>query len=95
MNAKWKRTTLATAPHEWRRTWHRGWLDAQNAPERWPRDYDRMSPTEQLGYEQGRLHLRNVLAARLPVPAWDGRKSTCGAVEDAMYRALRVVGWPL
>jgi hypothetical protein len=74
----------------------RGWVDAQTAPDAWPAFYDRMSESQQLLYEFGRLQALNVIAAGLPVPAW------CGAVETALpmhvfsQRAVEIAGdpWP-
>ena len=96
MNAKWASTTLETGPHVWRRSWHRGWVHAQNSPNSWPRDYDRMSVAEQIAYEQGRIHVFNIIAAGLPIPRWDGSKAGARAASKAMHEAIAKVGnpWP-
>lgn len=94
MNSKFTHTTMTTASHEWLRAWHQGWVDRQNGCE-WPAGYDGASVRQQLAYEQGRLHVANIMASGIPVPLWDGRRSTVDRVEDAQRKAASIVGWPV
>jgi hypothetical protein len=93
-NTAWRYMTLESGPHEWRRAWHLGWIDGQHRA-RWHAEYERMSRREQIGYEQGRLHVMNVIAAGLPVPVWDGSKSGARNAYDWMRRAAERIGHPV
>lgn len=92
MNAKFTRTSISGAPHEWRRAFHRGWVDYQNgAP--FDRQYDRMSMREQIGYETGRLVVCGLIAGGFAVPLWRGDKAGSRSVERS-FAPLRH-DWPI
>lgn len=93
-NANFRNMSLAGGPHEWRRAIHLGWVDGQTRA-RWHGGYDLMSLREQIGYEVGRLHVVNVIASGLPVLAWDGSRSSAGAVEELMRQAVAMIGSPM
>lgn len=85
MNTNFRSTTISTAPHEWRRAFHRGYVDWQNrAP--WPHDWDVMSKREQLGYEQGRLLAAEAVTAGIPLPYWRGDKAGADKMDDLWRR---------
>lgn len=43
-----------------------------------------MSKAEQIGYEQGRLHVVNIIAAGMSLPRWDGSKALARDASRAM-----------
>lgn len=79
--------------HTYRRALHRGWVDAQNRA--WWRQYDLATTEEQFAYEAGRLHLVNVVAAKIAVPVWRGTIKDSKPFQLALLEAARVLGSPM
>ncbi len=79
-------TGLYGASPEFRRYFHRGWIDAQNGVP-WAVDYNYMSDIDQMAYEQGRLLVREAIAEGFPLHVWHGDKATCGQV-DWLYHLV-------
>ena len=89
-NSNFRMTLVKTAPHDWRRQFHRGWVDAQHGV-KWPADYEIMNKSEQIAYEQGRLLIRESIAEGFAICVWRGDKAGAVAVDalwDAVYRKL-------
>lgn len=90
-NRSFTLSRLGDGPHMWRRAIHLGWTEAGRGAG-WNRAYDWMSIQEQIGYEVGRLHRTNVMAAGIDVPEWRGSKVGASEVERAMGIAESKVG---
>jgi uncharacterized protein (UPF0335 family) len=93
-NNRWRSTTLETAPIEWLRAFHQGWVDAQNR-NGWPRGYDDASKMQQIAYEQGRLQVVNIIAAGMPVPGWRGDRAGVEPVRVSEIKAIGLIGSPI
>ncbi len=90
-NTKWRMSMIAAGPHPWRRQIHCGWIDAQNGVA-WSPVYERMSKSEQMGYEQGRLLVREAMAEGFGLPIWCGDKAGCGPVDDLWTNVCAKLG---
>jgi hypothetical protein len=88
--------SMRAMPASARAALHRGWVDAQNSPSRWPRAYEAMPEPDQMLYEFGRLAALNVIKAGLPVPIWRGTLDDAGGFHEAHARAAELIGspWP-
>lgn len=87
------KTTIEGAPHEWRRHYHRGYVDAQNG--KWAADYEKMSRNEQIAYEQGRLTVREAIAAGLGLIVWRGDKAGARAIDGLWHAIHAKIGHPV
>ena len=90
-NSNFRMTSVKTAPHDWRRQFHRGWVDAQHGV-KWPADYEIMNKSEQIAYEQGRLLCREALAEGFGLVVWRGDKAGSGAVDELWDKVCAKLG---
>lgn len=94
MNRTGHAVTLAKVPDKWLAAFYLGWCDAL-AGRSWPRAHDTMTLRQQIAYEQGRLWIVAMRSARVRVPRWDGARSGCRPVGNAMKLATQRVGTPV
>jgi hypothetical protein len=90
-NVPFKSVTIESAPSDWRRQFHCGWVHAQNG-QAWSNDYDRMNKSEQIAYEQGRLLAREAIAAGFALPVWRGDKGAARSVDVLWTEVWRKLG---
>jgi hypothetical protein len=90
-NSNFIQSSIAAAAHDWRRQFHRGWVDAQNGV-KWPADYEIMNKSEQIAYEQGRLLCREALAEGFELVVWLGDKAGAGAVDELWNEVCAKLG---
>lgn len=93
-NQRFSGCRLEDGPHDWRRAIHMGWTDAINGAG-WHPESECMSIDEQIGYEIGRLFVHNIILARIPVPQWNGSKSTARDIEPILAKSIQLVGNPI
>lgn len=93
-NTSFSKTTIEGARSDFRRQFHRGWVDAQNE-ERWANDYDQMNCHEQIAYEQGRLLIREAIAGGFALPGWRGDKVGAWMVDGLWAMVCMKIGNPV
>lgn len=90
-NENFRMMSLGQGPHAWRRAFWIGLVDIRHGLG-FRDEFEKMSHSEQLGYEQGRLMTLNIRAAGMPPPGWNGSRAGADYFATEYFRSAEKCG---